>query len=68
MGVHPVESGSVLAPVLAVPADVNVKAKRYTEQGSTDGQGLLFSLYIHKTRTAIFLSHWSAVRPSPRFE
>ena len=31
MGVHPVKSGSVLAPVLAVPADGNVKAKRYTE-------------------------------------
>ena len=33
MGVHPIESGSVLAPVLTVPADGNVKAKRYTEHG-----------------------------------
>ena len=31
MGVHPIESGSVLAPVLAVPADGYVKQKRYTE-------------------------------------
>ena len=31
MGVHPIESGSVLAPALEGPADDTVKSKRYTE-------------------------------------
>ena len=31
MGVHPIESGSVLAPALEIPTGGSAKAKRYTE-------------------------------------